>query len=84
VLNGTPLAFAGMDLGKVAGNFSKEHIFSPDVKKVKLRFCKDILEWQATNTTVKIFNLTGSGENIKGIERITPEKFENIILSGSR
>ena len=84
VLNGKPLALAGMDLGNVTGNFSKEHIFSPDVKKVKLRFCKDILEWQAINTATKIFNLTGSGENIKGIERITPEKFENIILNSSR
>lgn len=80
-LNGKPLALVGMDLGKVAGNFSKEYVISQDVKKVKLRFCKEILEWQATNTDDKMFNLTGSGENIKGIERITPEKFENIILN---
>jgi len=82
-LNGNPLALAGMDLGKVTGNFSKEYIPSPDIKKNKLRFCKDILEWQATHTSTTIFNLTTSGEKINGIERITPEKFENILINKS-
>ncbi len=83
VLNGKPLALVGMDLGEETGIFSKEHVPSPEVKKVKLRFCKDILEWQAANTTVNMYNLTGSGENIKGITRITPETFENIILNNN-
>ena len=80
VLGGKPIAMAGMDIGTVSGDYSKK-IQSLEIKKVKLRFCKELLEWQAAHSSVKMFNLTGSGEDIMRIMRITPEQFENILLS---
>lgn len=80
VLGGTPIAMAGMDLGDIAGYYSKAFVPSIKNKMMKLKFCKNILEWQATNSSTKMFNLTGSGENILGIPRITPEIFEKNYL----
>lgn len=80
VLGGTPIAMAGMDLGDIAGYYSKASVPSIKNKMMKLKFCKNILEWQATNSSTKMFNLTGSGENILGIPRITPEIFEKNYL----
>lgn len=79
ILGGTPIAMAGMDLGDVAGTYSKTSVPSIKIKKMKLKFCKDILEWQAANSSTKMFNLTGNGENILGVPRITPDKFEKIL-----
>ena len=83
VLGATPIAMAGMDLGDISGVFSKKNVSSIKIKRMKLKICKDILEWQANNSSTKIFNLTRTGENILGIPRITPKKFEKMVLNKS-
>ncbi|MFQ6135440.1 MAG: 6-hydroxymethylpterin diphosphokinase MptE-like protein [Nitrososphaerales archaeon] len=80
-LGGGPLALAGMDLGEVAGRFSKISVASPEVKAVKLRFCKDLLEWLASNAKIDLYNLTGGGEEIEGFRRVSPEEFEEGIIT---
>ncbi len=82
-LGGGPLALVGMDLGEVTGRFSKVSVASPEVKAVKLRFCKDLLEWLASNVTTDMYNLTGGGEDIVGVRRVTPEEFEEALSKGS-
>lgn len=80
VLGSNPIAMAGMDLGDIAGHYSKTSVPSIKNKMMKLKFCKNILEWRAINSSTKLLNLTGSGENILGIPRITPEIFEKKYL----
>ncbi len=83
-LGGSPLALAGMDLGEVPGRFSKMSVSSPKAKQVKLRFCRELLEWLASNIKIDLYNLTAGGEEIKGYRRVSPEEFEKIISDSNR
>ncbi len=78
-LGGDPLALVGMDMGKVAGPFSKTHMASPKVKTAKLRIGKKLLEWFASTTDVTLFNLTSGGEDISGFQRISSEELGGIL-----
>jgi uncharacterized Rossmann fold enzyme len=78
-LGGGPLALAGMDMGVTVGRFSKTGVASPATKALKLRFGKELLEWFASTATVRLYNLTGGGEDVKGFRRVSPEEFEKTI-----
>lgn len=73
------IALAGMDLGQAIGKYSKTHVRSIRVKRLKLRICKELLEWLAFRTSVQLFNVTGHGERIKGFENVTPRDLRKII-----
>jgi len=59
---------AGMDFGKVAGEYSGT--YDPMKKTIKLSIGKRLLEELAGKTKTRVVNLTSGGENIKGTRRI--------------
>jgi len=82
-MKATSIILAAMDLGTTIGKYSKnlpadiQSRNSEDawlaIKKLKLRFAKELLEWLATRSRVKsrLFNVTGSrGETIRGFAKI--------------
>lgn len=75
-LGADPIALIGMDLGEVAGRFSKLTVVSIEIKRKKLMFAKQLLESLAKRTSVNLYNLTNSGEEIAGFIRISPLDFE--------
>jgi hypothetical protein len=66
VMKAKAVALAGMDLGAVIGEYSKKRVRSVDVKILKLKFCKELLEWLASRVKIPLYNVTAHGENIKG------------------
>ncbi|MFQ5712168.1 MAG: 6-hydroxymethylpterin diphosphokinase MptE-like protein [Candidatus Geothermarchaeales archaeon] len=64
------VTLAGMDFGDEIGRYSKRVLKSLEEKRLKLRFGKKLLEWLATKTSVKLYNLTSGGVNIRGFRRI--------------
>ncbi|MEM4311174.1 MAG: 6-hydroxymethylpterin diphosphokinase MptE-like protein [Nitrososphaerales archaeon] len=74
------IALAGMDLGREIGKYSKlKPSLDFDVKVIKLRFAKELLEWGSTLKKVKLFNLTSKGVSLKGFERISYEDYLNYL-----
>jgi uncharacterized Rossmann fold enzyme len=67
------LVLAGMDIGKNIGEYSKKKIKSYNEKIMKLKVCKDLLEWLATKVNFPLYNVTEHGENI--------DKFMNVRAS---
>jgi uncharacterized Rossmann fold enzyme len=78
-LGSAPIGLIGMDLGDTTGRFSKLTVPSIEIKRKKLRFAKQLLEWLAENTYTMLYNLTNSGQEIVGFPRISPAKFEEIL-----
>jgi 2-amino-4-hydroxy-6-hydroxymethyldihydropteridine diphosphokinase len=66
------IALAGMDFGNTVGKYSKQKIQSIEVKRKKLNIGKELLEWLASETVnkIKLYNLTHTGENIRGFRNI--------------
>ncbi|HEY4698756.1 MAG TPA: 6-hydroxymethylpterin diphosphokinase MptE-like protein [Nitrososphaerales archaeon] len=79
VLSKEPIALAGMNLGDVVGKYSKKQVPSTEVKRIKLRLCKELLEWFASNSENDLYNVTADGEDIRGFKRKTPSELERII-----
>lgn len=73
------IALAGMDLGNVIGRYSKTYVSSVEVKKLKLKICRELLEWLASRTAIKLFNVTERGENIRGFKNITASSLQKLI-----
>lgn len=73
------IALMGMDLGHAIGEYSKTHVQSVEVKRLKLKICKELLEWLASKVDIDFFNLTGHGENIRGFRDITPADLRKMI-----
>lgn len=73
------IALAGMDIGTIIGKYSKVYVNSPEKKSLKLKFCKKLLEWLASRTDTKLFNLTYYGEKIKGFRDINPQKIAHFL-----
>lgn len=71
------IVLAGMDLGEVTGKHSKPSLSrdtkATAVKRRKLMFAKELLEWLAGWSKAEILNATGSGEKIRGITDISLE-----------
>lgn len=73
------IALAGMDLGNVIGRYSKTYVSSVEVKRLKLKMCGELLEWLASRTDIKLFNVTGHGKSIRGFKNITPSGLQKLI-----
>lgn len=73
------IALAGMDLGSIIGRYSKRKPSSLEVKRRKLKFCKELLEWLASRVDIELFNVTRHGEEIKGFENTTPRALRKIV-----
>jgi len=73
------VALAGMDLGRVIGKYSKDYVKSIEVKFLKLKFCKELLEWLASKTDVKLYNVTGQGDNIAGFINLSYSELKRIV-----
>ncbi|MCJ7636244.1 MAG: DUF115 domain-containing protein [Nitrososphaeraceae archaeon] len=73
------IILAGMDLGDDIGEYSKIIVKSKERKIQKLKFCKELLEWLATRTQADLYNLTETGENIKGFKKISPYDLPNLV-----
>ncbi|ODS41970.1 MAG: hypothetical protein MSIBF_01040 [Candidatus Altiarchaeales archaeon IMC4] len=67
-----------MDIGNVIGEYSGTYNLSFKLKKMEIAKKKLLAEISAEN---KIFNLTGGGENLMNIPRITVPEFKEIIQS---
>jgi len=72
------VSLAGMDLGKIIGKYSKQYVRSHNRKMLKLKFCKELLEWLALRTKINFYNLTSHGERINGFIDVTPEYIKQI------
>jgi len=79
ILSKEPIALAGMNLGNIVGKYSKKQVPSIEIKRIKLRFCKELLEWFASNAENDLYNITFDGEDINGFRKTTPKEFEQII-----
>ncbi|WXG43972.1 MAG: 6-hydroxymethylpterin diphosphokinase MptE-like protein [Promethearchaeati archaeon SRVP18_Atabeyarchaeia-1] len=86
------IVLAGMDLGKVIGKYSKNRDKDSDsrrydrkwlsMKRLKLRFARELLEWLATWSRARsgLFNATGPrGEAIRGFARIDFRDLPRIV-----
>ena len=69
------IALAGMDFGKVIGEYSGKYDFEFKLKKMEI--AKKLLE-EITGER-KIFNLTSEGEKLKNIPKIGIDEFKNMI-----
>lgn len=79
VMGAKLVVLAGMDLGRVVGEYSKKQVRSIEVKILKLKFCKELLEWLASRVDVPLYNVTGRGENIEGFTNVTYSELTKIV-----
>ena len=75
------IVLAGMDLGQNIGKYSKEKVRSKEEKILKLKVCKELLEWLATKVEIPLYNVTGRGENIRGFKNISSPELTEIVSS---
>jgi hypothetical protein len=73
------VALAGMDLGQVVGRYSKKKVRSVEVKILKLKICKELLEWLASRVNIPLYNVTGRGESIAGFVNVTYSELTKIV-----
>jgi hypothetical protein len=73
------IALAGMDLGRVVGKYSKKKVRLVEVKILKLKICKELLEWLASRVNIPLYNVTGHGESIGGFVDVTYSELTKII-----
>ncbi len=64
-LGGSKIFLAGMDLGKKIGKYTGKTEEKKKLKKLKI--CKDLLSWLATEFNANLFNITSHGEDIPNI-----------------
>ncbi len=78
-----PIILAGMDLGSLVGPYSKPGLSTPvpagERKLVKLGYARRLLEWLAENGRADLLNCTRSGEDLKGIPRVSWRHLRRII-----
>jgi len=78
------IALAGMDLGARIGKYSKPEPITQEAlhrKILKLEICKELLEWFSTKTTTPLYNLTSSGNPIRGFRKASLEKLRRTLNS---
>jgi uncharacterized Rossmann fold enzyme len=73
------LVLAGMDLGQKIGKYSKEKIRSMEEKILKLKVCKELLEWLASKLEMPLYNITGHGENIRRFKNVNCSELVKIV-----
>lgn len=79
VMGAKLVALAGMDLGRVVGRYSKKKVRSVEVKILKLKICKELLEWLASRVNIPLYNVTGRGESIAGFIKVTSSELTKIV-----
>lgn len=79
VMGAKLVALAGMDLGRVVGKYSKRQVSSLEVKILKLKICKELLEWLASKVEIPLYNVTAHGANIKGFVKVTYSELTEIV-----
>jgi uncharacterized Rossmann fold enzyme len=70
------IGLAGMDFGSEIGEYSG--IYEREFKLRKLEIGKKLLEELAGRSETKLFNLTGRGEDLRGIPRISVKQFREM------
>lgn len=70
-MNARSIALAGMDLGSIIGQYSKPYPVNSSVKVVKMKFAKQLLEYLASQTKARLYNLSPS--RIEGFNDIAYE-----------
>ncbi len=75
------IVLAGMDFGSTVGKYSKQQVKSLKVKREKMRISRELLEWLARQTKeeIKLYNVTGSGEDIEGFQNIQPQNLKKLV-----
>lgn len=73
------IVLAGMDLGQKIGKYSKEKIRSKEEKILKLKICKELLEWLASKVEMPLYNVTGCSENIRRFKNVSFSELVEII-----
>lgn len=73
------IVLAGMDFGRDVGKYSKAKARPIDVKRMKLKMGKTLLEWLATRTTIPLYDVTRKGEGVRGYTKITPEEVLTVL-----
>jgi len=75
------IVLAGMDFGLTVGKYSKQQVKSLSVKRKKLEISRELLEWLAENAQgdVKLYNVTGKGEEIKGFKNVEPRDLKKLV-----
>ncbi|KAF5071939.1 6-hydroxymethylpterin diphosphokinase MptE-like protein [Methanobacterium aggregans] len=68
------IVLAGMDFGKIVTKYSRPDIASDEgaadeVKELKLKYAKELVEWAAENENIEIVTISG-GEKVKGVLRV--------------
>jgi len=79
VMGARLVALAGMDLGRVVGKYSKRRVRSLEVKILKLKICKELLEWLASRVEIPLYNLTAHGESIEGFVKVAYSELTEMI-----
>jgi uncharacterized Rossmann fold enzyme len=65
------VVLAGMDFGEEMGSYSKTKIGSIEVKRLKLKWGKTLLEWLSTRTSIPLYNIIAHGEKISGFANVS-------------
>jgi 2-amino-4-hydroxy-6-hydroxymethyldihydropteridine diphosphokinase len=72
---------AGMDFGKIVTRYSRPDITgkigkADNVKEMKLKYAKKLVEWAAENENINIFNLS-HGEKVFGVQDISTDEIHD-------
>ena len=80
-LGAQTIVLAGMDFGLTIGKYSKLSVKSPAIKRKKLEISHELLEWlaQKIGGDTALFNMTGSGEEVKGFRPIQPQELKELF-----
>ena len=73
------VVLAGMDFGQEIGRYSKRKVRSLEVKRLKLKIGRELLEWLSGMTATPLYNLSTHGEKIVGVNNIASEEIFTVI-----
>ena len=79
VMEAKLVVVAGMDLGEVVGEYSKKRVKSVKTKILKLKICKELLEWLSSKVDIPFYNVTGHRESINGFINVTCSELEEVL-----
>ncbi len=76
------IILAGMDFGKIVTKYSRPDLGvaegkADEIKELKLKYAKKLVEWVARNEDVTIFNIS-HGEKLDGVQDINIEELKDL------
>ena len=82
------VVLAGMDFGKVVTKYSRPDLDhsegkADEIKELKLKYAKRLVEWAARNENVTIFNIS-HGEILDGVQRIDMSDLKDLKCVGKK